>query len=355
MYAAAHRFHWSMVRQDVDFRNTAFYPPFLYAPGVLAVWVGRALELTIIQTLYLARGANAVAAAFLTFLALVFARRTRIGLTVVAILPMTITLDTSASQDALIISLVILAVGAIDRIIDSNRAATRLETLLITLMLLLPAMARPPYAALSGLLLLTAPKNSLRAWISAASIVTCMGSWWLSAAGSTVTIPPGDPSTQWASTIAHPTRLLVTAWSTLLSESKEAGVQLIGVLGWQDTRLAPSFIELAGTVLAFALVSSTTGPARRPWLAMLISMTGIAGVFLAIYFLFTSTGAAVVNGMQGRYFLPLVAVLALALPALPWLGYKLIPVATAGAVVLAIIEPAVVIRTIAVRYYLSMG
>src|SRR3954469_7334971 len=72
MYAAAHRFHWSMVRQDIDFRNTAFYPPFLYAPGVLAVWVGRAVDLTIIQTLYLARGANAVVAAFLTFLALVF-------------------------------------------------------------------------------------------------------------------------------------------------------------------------------------------------------------------------------------------------------------------------------------------
>src|SRR4051794_37520178 len=123
MYAAAHRFHWSMVRRDLDFRNTAFYPPFLYAPSVLAVWVGRALDLTIIQTLYLARGANAIVPTFLTFLALVFARRTRIGLSVVAILPMTITLYTSASQDALIISLVILAVGAIDRIIDSDRAA----------------------------------------------------------------------------------------------------------------------------------------------------------------------------------------------------------------------------------------
>jgi len=119
--------------------------------------------LTIIKTLYVARAANAIAAVLVTFTALALARRTRCALAAVAALPMTLALDASANQDALIISLVLLAVGAIDRVIDEGRAATGWETLLITSALLFPAMSRPPYVVLSGLLLLTAPGKSLRA------------------------------------------------------------------------------------------------------------------------------------------------------------------------------------------------
>src|ERR1700731_4036735 len=124
----------------MSFPHTAIYPPFLYAPGVLAVWVGRAFDLPIVQTLYLPRAANAIASTLLTLAALALARRTRCALAVLAILPMTLALTASASKDALTISLVLLAVGAIDRIIDEQRAATGSETVLITLALLFPAL-----------------------------------------------------------------------------------------------------------------------------------------------------------------------------------------------------------------------
>ena len=74
---------------------------------------------------------NALAAVLVTFLALAAARRTRCALAALAAMPMTLALDVSASHDALMIALVFLAVGMIDRVIDENRDATRLETALI--------------------------------------------------------------------------------------------------------------------------------------------------------------------------------------------------------------------------------
>ena len=73
------------------------------------------------------------------------------------------------------------------------------------------------------------------------------------------------------------------------------------------------------------------------------------------HFTYTAPGAPVVLTFQGRYFLPFAAVLPLALPRLVWPGTKILPFSVAGLVLLALIEPVVVIRAVAIRYYLNAG
>ena len=361
MYAGA-RFHWTGKTEeilggktrDIGFPNTAIYPPFLYVPGVAAIWAGRALDLTIIQTLYLGRAANAISSALLTLAALAFARRTRCALAVLAALPMTLALYASASQDALIISFVLLAVGAIDRIIDQRRNASDLETLLITLALLFPAMARPPYAALSGLLLLTNSIKSTRVWMAGTAIVLCTGIWWAYLASSLVQSPGRNMAAQWALSVDNPTRVIVVAWSTLTTQAGTIGEQMIGVLGWLDTRLPLPFVQMTAALFVLALIGATAGPTRRPWLAVAVIVIGVLALFLMFYFA-TPPDAPVVVAFQGRYFLPFAAAVTLALPQLPRLGTKILALASAGFVLLMLVEPAIVLRTIVVRYYLGAG
>jgi uncharacterized membrane protein len=267
---------------------------------------------------------------------------------------MTLALTASASKDALTISLVLLAVGAIDRIIDEQRAATGSETVLITLALLFPALARPPYVVLSGLLLLTAPSKSLRAWLAGAAIVACTALWWTyAAATSMVELPPGDSSAQIAFSLANPTRAIGVFWRTLVSQSSTIGEELIGILGWLDTRLPRPFIELGAVVLVLGILSATTGPARKPWLSMALIIVGMVTIYITFYLTFTPPQAPVVETLQGRYFLPLAAALPLALPRLPWLGIRILPLALAGVVILALAEPVVVVRALVIRYYLA--
>jgi uncharacterized membrane protein len=356
MYAASDAIHWTGKTQDQHFPNTAILPPLMYAPGVVAVWIGRALDLTVVRTLYLVRIANALAAAAVTFLALVAARRSRCALAALAVLPMTLALDVSASHDALMVALVFLAVAMIDRVIDEDRDATGRETTLIAIALALPAMARPPYAALSALLLLTGPIRSFRAWAGAAAVVAITSAWWAyTAAFSLTRLASSDPLAQWELVKGDPTLLLSVLWQTLVREWMALGEQLVGKLGWLDTRLPTFFILMAAGVLILTFASATAGPARRPSLAAAAVFGGVLIMCVSLYFAWTPPGFPIVAGLQGRYFIPLAAASALALPCLPALGRRLLPLAAAGLAILALSGPVVMIRTLVVRYYLSAG
>jgi uncharacterized membrane protein len=356
MHAVSDSIHWSGKTQDQAFPNTAILPPMLYAPGVLAVWVGRALDLTVVRTLYLVRIANALAAAAVTFLALVAARRTRCALATLAVLPMTLALDVSASHEALMIALVFWAVAMIDRVIDEDRDATGLETTLITVVLALPAMARPPYAAFAALLLLTGPIRSFRPWLAAAAIGAAACAWWLHTATVSLTrFPLSDPSAQWELLKADPTRIASVLWQTLAREWMALGEQLVGKLGWLDTRLPPGFILMAAGILVLTFLSTTAGRARRPWLPAAAAFGGILILCVSLYFVWTPPGFPIVAGLQGRYFLPFAAASALAFPCLPALGRRILPFAVTGLAVLALSCPVVVVRALVGRYYLSAG
>ena len=355
MHAASNFIRWSGKTQVQEFPNVAIFPPLMYAPGVLAVWVGRTLDLTVVRTLYLVRVTNALAAVLVTFLALAAARRTRCALAALAAMPMTLALD-SASHDALMIALVFLAVGMIDRVIDENRDATRLETALIAAALALPAMARPPYVALAALLLLTAPIRSLRPWAGAAAVGAATCGWWIYTAMFSLTrLAPADPSAQWALVKADPTLIVAVLWRTLVREWMALGEQLVGKLGWLDTRLPTFFILVAAGVLILTFLSATAGPARRPWLPAAAVFAGVLIMGVSFYFVQSPPGFPIVAGLQGRYFLPFAAAFALAFPCLPTLGRRILPLAAGALVVLALSGPVVVIDTLVTRYYLGAG
>ena len=316
MYAASNSIRWAGKTQVQEFPNVAIFPPLMYAPGVLAVWVGRTLDLTVVRTLHLVRVTNALAAVLVTFLALAAARRTRCALAALAALPMTLALDVSASHDALMIALVFLAVGMIDRVVDEGRDATGLETALIAAALALPAMARPPYVALSALLLLTGPIRSLRPWAGAAAVGAATCAWWIYTAMFSLTrLAPADPSAQWELVKADPTLIVAVLWRTLVREWMALGEQLVGKLGWLDTRLPTFFILVAAGVLILTFLSATAGPARRPWLPAVAVLAGVLIMGVSFYFVQSPPGFPIVAGLQGRYFLPFAAASALAFPA----------------------------------------
>jgi uncharacterized membrane protein len=300
--------------------------------------------------------ANALAAVLVTFLALVAARRTRCALAALAALPMTLALDVSASHDALMIALVLLAVAMIDRVADEDRDATGLETALIAAALALPAMARPPYGTLSALLLLTGPIRSLRPWAGAAAVGAATCAWWIHTAMFSLTrLAPADPSAQWELVKADPTLIVPVLWQTLVRQWMGLGEQLVGKLGWLDTRLPPSFIFMAASVLILTFASTTAGPARRPWLPAAAVFAGVLILCVTFYFVQSPPGFPIVAGLQGRYLLPFAAASALAFPRLPTLGRRILPFAAGALAVLALSGPVVVIDTLVTRYYLSAG
>jgi len=115
----------------------------------------------------------------------------------------------------------------------------------------------------------------------------------------------------------HPAALASAVLHTALHSGAQLVSQFIGVLGWLDTLLPKPYYVLALLVFLAAIAVSwsldTKEGLKRPvWTLVILGLVKL-GVYVALYVAYTPVGAALVDGIQGRYFLPVAAFLPVAL------------------------------------------
>ncbi|HVC60495.1 MAG TPA: DUF2142 domain-containing protein [Acetobacteraceae bacterium] len=344
---------WGVPTQ-VGFAATARYPPILYAPAVLAVEAGNLLRLSVVHSLIAARMANALAAALVAALALSLARRTRLALAALLVLPMTVALFASAAQDGLMIALTLAVVACVDRVLAEERDPAFWEAMLIGVGTVIVITARPTNLPMAALPLVCARQLHRRAWLSAAAIAAVAMIWtaYMLSCVSVPLFPSVNPAAQLTYLLHRPWVILPIATNTLLQFHSGYLAAFIGVLGSLDTPLPASYYNYASFVLLLAFASVAVGPSRRTWLSLLIFLAAAGAVFFASYLTWTLPKADHVDGIEGRYFLPLAAVLALAMPNWRRLGAMLWPAALVALLAFALITPMVIIHALVLRYYL---
>ncbi|MGA8821114.1 MAG: DUF2142 domain-containing protein [Xanthobacteraceae bacterium] len=354
--------HWSKDRSLVSFPNTVMYPPFFYLLSAAGVIGGRTANLSVVQTLIVSRLLSGIVAVAIGALAITIADGAAAWIFAILTLPMSLSLIASTSQDGLLIACSSLAGALMLRLqrrpAEHNRRV--LASLIIALGLV--GMARPPYGALA-LLPLGLRKINLR-WriLAAAGILGFVAIWSLIVAATTWTnINPagGEPLVELLLLRNNPLSLaramLVTAdqfWRNYLT-------QFIGVLGWLDTQLPRGYYRVAKIMLVIAAITSMFGMKRERIslssalpiaLGLLISVAAIFGIQ---YFSWTPPGHATIEGVQGRYFLPLALVGTGLLPALGDTRLARIHnLLLLLVVTFPVLSLAVVMHAIVLRYYL---
>jgi uncharacterized membrane protein len=334
------------------FPNTEQYAPFLYLPDAAGYWLGRAFGMRVNATLLLARLCTATVFMFLSTFAIATARRTRALLLVVLMLPMSIALGASANQDGVLIPLVAVVVARLDRITAEAREPSGFELWSLACGMAIAAMARPPYASLT-LLLLQMGSGRTRGRIWAAAGVACLSVLvWCGLVAAYVAVPIGDsdPVSQWHNLAQHPTLIFPIVLNTV----RQCGAyssEFVGRLAWNDRPLPDLFLALAGGALALSVAAVSTYSPRRPaWAAMAIALAACT-IMIVQYFDWTPTGSARVEGVVGRYFTPLVLASGLALPLVR--GAEEIRLHAANLVVFALglMTPGVMVYHFVLRFF----
>ena len=357
--------HWSDARVFMDFSNTALYPPFFYLPSAMSIWVGRKAKSSVLQTLIVARLFNGLIAVVLGIVAIVIAGGAAAWIFTVLTLPMSLSLMASASQDALLLACSAIAGALLVRALRQSKMQQGRLAAVLTLLLSLVAMARPPYVALAALpLCLT---NLAWRWrIAAAGVITaCVAVWSLIVIANTwsdmFTVQwHGDATAQLARLHADPLFAIRVAVTTLQQLGRGYFEMFVGVLGWLDTRLPSAYYKAAGAMLLIAATAAAAGltGSRMRMPSLLLLPTGLTlsavGVLAIIYVFGNSPGNAMVVGVQGRYFLPLALAGTAMLPALGNSSarrlHKPLLVLIAAFPIVSLV---VVIRAIVLRYYLG--
>jgi uncharacterized membrane protein len=351
---------WGQNTSDQSFENTAIYPPFFYLPSGISILIGKLMGLTIVQTLSLARAGGALACIAVGFFALRLAGQSAAYLFTLLLLPMALVLGDTVTQDGLLLATSALASGLMTRSVMDQRSMTNAELWGAAICLALIGMAKPPYVLLSLLLLTTnVEKPGLK---RVATVVALIGGLAWHALMAVLAQTPMrrdgvqlDSGAQIAFLLHHPAAIASVAFQTLRHGGAEFVAQFVGELGWLDTPLPKLYYlaALVALVVSAVLIWSVDWKAekRRSLSSLIILGATKLAIFAALYIAYTPVGAMQVEGVQGRYFLPVAAFFPLAL-----VGSRTIEPSRMHKIVLGflvafpLVTLPVLYRTLALRY-----
>ena len=320
---------------------TGYMLPVGYLPQSIGIWVGRLFDVSPIALFYLGRFTNLLfwmAVVALSLYLLPTPSRLPVAL---ALAPMSIFLAASCSYDAPINGLSWLAVALAWRGLaaDSVKQARRYYLPLAAVLLLI-GTGKPAYLPLFLLMVAPGWRAGRQAHLErlAAGGLTFIASiiaWrWAVAKyfipyeqfapeyrqGLTA-VPGVDPGMQFMHIMQHPFAFMNILVQKVVSI--ETAREWIGTLGWLNVHLPLWAYVIFGILIIVLLVSES--PAFHPaavrfWRIFFaaISMAVIGAIAVALYAQWNAVAATTINGIQGRYFIPVGILL---LPALqyPWL------------------------------------
>jgi uncharacterized membrane protein len=302
--------------------GAALYPTHFYLPSGLGLALGKMLDLPVVQSLYLARMANALACVAIGFCAVLLASRARWLMFAILGLPMVAGVAAQVGADGMLITTFALGCALIARAMSAARPMTEREIVVSALCFALVGLAKAPYA-IAALLLLTAPVENRRLRTIAVIAVfgaTILWTLWMRLLVLGILVDPAtgvDPARQVHYLLTNLDDLPALIGKTIHDNSKVYGLMIVGVLGWLDTYLVRPFYPLAGLVLVLAAALSFSrgregGWRWTAWLAVGLAVAVYGLVHAALYVTWTPVGGPVVAGVQGRYLIPCLVLLCVA-------------------------------------------
>ncbi len=357
---------WNSRMSREAFANTAVYPPFFYLPSTIGILIGRGLDLSIVDTLYLSRALTGIVSIGLGTLALALAGSAAPWLYAVLMLPTALSLSSSVSQEALMHGFAALACAFVARLFFATGSArTNLYGAAISTALVV--MARPPLIGLALVPLAMWRLTWRERFIGTASVVLGTVAWLLLTARAFVhprlaldgSANPAEFGTvgQINFMLTHPIATVDAFTKTVGAYGESVYDAFIGELGWSDVEFPSWYYALVTAMLAVALVASL--PRRdgvRPLGAALI-LLGLCGAAIAIYVAqyvaWSPIGSDIMHGVQGRYFVVPALFVGLLCPALALPTILQRPLAIATLAFPIVVTIPLMIRVIAYRYYLG--
>lgn len=295
------------------------YAPHLYAASSLVLAASCEAGTTFGTFLDLARIFNLLIGACLVAWGIRSAVFGKWALLAVALLPMTLNQIASISADSLMLSLSLCFLGIVSGIAGGRFPMERARYVLPLLALLL-AFGKPGAAWILVAVLFCYPAcRSSRVRFAELATTSMLipwavhTAWTIWSAGNAHYGPGVDPDANRALLTTQPLVVARMALNTFFGDGMAGLYQsMIGRLGWLDIPLSPWAYKVAGAILLASLWTNPDGTRIPAWtrlLALGAALGSLLLLALPLFLTWTHVGAPVIQGLQGRYFLPTLAFL----------------------------------------------
>ncbi|WP_309230283.1 DUF2142 domain-containing protein [Nocardia sp. SYP-A9097] len=332
---------------QVWFTNTAAYSPVPYLPAAVGIRLAEVLDLDVGGMVLATRWAGLLAYLLIVGFAIRALRGHRVqwlALTV-AVLPIavfqagTVTADTVTNALALAVSALIV------KSLFLGQRLSRPETVVALAATILLPICKPTYVLLAMLTVLIPAQrlgfgNAERPavwqrvlpWAAAAIGGISFAAWMKIAAptGDGMSLMRGKdqwgsvrPGDQLKEILSDPGHFLSVFGDSIARRDERWFTQFFGELGFSYIDVPA--LTICASLLAFAvsigIADRMVGDRLRTWLVLLTMLASVAMIYVTLYMSFTPVGYFMIDGVQGRYFVPL-ALLTLAV-FLRWMPLRL--------------------------------
>lgn len=293
------------------------YAPHLYAAPSLVLAASCGVGTSFDTFLDLARFLNLLIGAGFVAYGIRHAAFGKWALFVVALLPMTLNQIASISADSLVLAVSFCFLGVVSGVVGRTFALERARFVLPVLALML-AFAKPGAAWILAAVLFCYPAcRGSRVRFGELAVTTLLipwivhTGWTIWSAGNAHYGPGVDPDANRALLTGQPLVVARMAFNTFFGDGMTGLYQsMIGRLGWLDIPLSGWAYTLAGGMLLASLGTNPDGtriPVLTRLLALGAALGSLALIALPLFLTWTHVGAPVIQGLQGRYFLPTLA------------------------------------------------
>ncbi len=306
----------------VPFSNTALYSPLTYLPGALGFLIYKTISNNVVASYYTSRLANALVALLLVTLAIKYISRGKYLAFALLLMPMTLYQFASVSQDAIIIAYSALAVAMMNVYLDkkTNDKSAFMIMLLFLFFITTVASNKPPYVPLIFIFPAVFIENKK---IFITSILTSLIACFFVAKWHFIIKPiinmnfqvGVDVTKQIDYLMNHMTSIPNLIWQTYVSRAEFYYKSFIGILGWLDTLLPLACYKIFyyGILLIIGLHLKNDLALKSKLMILILFLGTIFLIFLSQYIIWTPVAAYVIEGVQGRYFIPATLFLTLLL------------------------------------------
>lgn len=336
----------------VQVRYVTAYNPLVSLPAAAALCVARGLDLSALAGLYLARIASLACWWLGVWIVLRRARSQRWLIASVALLPMSVFQAGSVSADPLTQVACLLLFAELLRGLDPRTGAfqtpERVRLLAASLLLGIVKLGYAPLV-LAGIGIPEArlpgrrKRVLLAGMLGAAVVPTLLWAWVVAAAQQPSLTAGADPAAQLRQVLLHPFDFLAAVGRTIGAALPAWVEGLVGDLGHLDVQLplAATALGVAVLVVSAGLDRERVEISRSARLGLLAAFGATSLLLLVLAYLgWTAVGSPVIQGVQGRYFLPMLPFALASLPVLPRTAglVPALPWALAALLVVAAVE-----------------
>lgn len=315
----------------VPYAGSEGYSPVAYLPQVAAAFVARALDLDFVPTFYLMRFAGLATLTGLIAYAMAMVPNLAWAFLAISMLPAAIYGRSVINADgsALAAAMVVMALW-LRGILSPQLHILGQQSL----WMLLCALTKAPNLVFVLLGLMPLRGIPARRWyllaLTSLPAIAAAVFWSVSSGADTATwrmveitgqnLGAFNPAVKLTYLAHHPLHFPAAVFSAL--HEKDLGElwrQVIGVLGLFDTVLQSwVYPTVSGLLLCTFLTRLPLPPAARYQVATVAGVTALAYivvVYFICYLVFTPLGAGSVWGVQGRYFVPVLSLVAIVVAA----------------------------------------